>query len=150
MVSGSAASGSRPRLCAPGLELPPGGAVGAAGAVAAGAGGVDRGAAGQLLELGGAAGAVGHAERAEQAWSAGSGRSGGAAAVARAGARGGGLAPRPARAARSQAAPGSDRDRQSGSGRRESVMARVYTTSVLRPQSRIIGRNLFCPGLTGS
>ena len=51
---------------APGLELPPGGAVGAAGAVAAGAGGVDRGAAGELLEFGGAAGAVGHGERAEQ------------------------------------------------------------------------------------
>ena len=51
---------------APGLELPPGGAVGAAGAVAAGAGGVDRGAAGQLLDLGGAGGAVGHGERAEQ------------------------------------------------------------------------------------
>ena len=51
---------------APGVELPPGGAVGAAGAVAAGAGGVDRGAAGQLLDLGGAGGAVGHGERAEQ------------------------------------------------------------------------------------
>ena len=51
---------------APGLVLPPGGAVGAAGAVAAGAGGVDRGAAGQLFELGGAGGAVGHGERAEQ------------------------------------------------------------------------------------
>ena len=66
MVSGSAASGSRPRLAAPGVVLPPGGAVGAAGAVAAGAGGVDRGAAGELLELARAGGAVGHAERAEQ------------------------------------------------------------------------------------
>ena len=51
---------------APGVELPPGGAVGAAGAVTAGAGGVDRGAAGQFLDLGGAGGAVGHGERAEQ------------------------------------------------------------------------------------
>jgi hypothetical protein len=51
---------------APGVELPPGGAVGAAGTVAAGAGGVDRGAAGQFLDLGGTGGAVGHGERAEQ------------------------------------------------------------------------------------
>ena len=66
MVSGSAASGSRPSVRHQAVELPPGGAVGAAGAVAAGAGGVDRGAAGQLLDLGGAGGAVGHGERAEQ------------------------------------------------------------------------------------
>ena len=51
---------------APGLELPPGGAVGAAGAVAAGAGGVDRGPAGQFFQLGRAGGAVGHGERTEQ------------------------------------------------------------------------------------
>ena len=55
-----------------------------------------------------------------------------------------GLAPRPARAARSHAAPGSDRHRQSGSGRRESPW-RGCTPRVLRPQSGIIGRNLFCP-----
>ena len=66
MVSGSAASGSRPRLWHQASVLAPGRAVGAPRAVTAGAGGVDRGAAGQLLELGGVGGAVGHGERAEQ------------------------------------------------------------------------------------
>ena len=51
---------------APGLELPPGRAIGPPGAVAASAGGVDCGAPGEFFEFGGAAGAVGHAERAEQ------------------------------------------------------------------------------------
>ena len=65
MVSGSAASGSRPRLAHQASVLPPGGAVGPARAVAAGAGGVDRGAAGEFGELGGAVGAVRDSEGAE-------------------------------------------------------------------------------------
>ena len=51
---------------APGLVLPPGGAVGPPCAVAAGAGGVERGAAGEFGEFGGAGGTVRQGERAEQ------------------------------------------------------------------------------------
>src|SRR6185437_16717977 len=51
---------------APGLILPPGGAVGAPCAVAAGAGGVERGAAGKLGQFGSAGGAVWQGEWPEQ------------------------------------------------------------------------------------
>src|SRR6185437_12209377 len=69
---------------APGLILPPGGAVGAPCAVATGAGGVERSAPGKLGQLGSAVGAVGQGERAEQVglqgqravWRRGPGRGG--------------------------------------------------------------------------
>ena len=147
---------------APGLELPPGRAVGAAGAVAAGAGGIDRGAAGQLLEFGGAGGAVGHGERAEQGGlqDQGSPSPGstilGVGRTARRGrrprgwvaqpGRGGGTAPAGCHPmARSLARSAADRRRGAGSARpgRSCGQSR---TSVLRPQSRIIGRNSFPPG----
>jgi hypothetical protein len=51
---------------APGLVLPPGGAVGPPRAVAAGAGGIERGAAGKLGEFGGAGSPVRQGERPEQ------------------------------------------------------------------------------------
>ena len=130
---------------APGLELPPGRAVGAPRAVAAGAGGVDRGAAGEFFQLGGAGGAVGHGERAEQAGLQGQ-RSGGRRG--RGPGRGGGLAPAAASGGAVSGPPGSDRPawRVRSS---ESAMAQVRTP-VLRPQSRIIGRNCVCAALTGS
>ena len=131
---------------APGLVLPPGGAVGPSCAVAAGAGGVERGAAGEFGEFGGAGGTVRQGERAEQVGLQGqrsirrrSPGGGGQGARALAMLRGHTLR------ARSCRIVGRWRDQRRRIGHHAEPR-----TSVLRPQSALIGRNSLAWALTGS
>jgi hypothetical protein len=121
-------------------------AVGPPGAVAAGAGGVYCGTPGEFFEFGSAAGAVGHAERADGLVCRISDPAGAAGAPAGAGR---GLAPRHARMAPSLAAPGSDRDRQSDSGRREIRHATLIKPSVSVRKGRL-SDGILWPVLAGA